>query len=236
MKVIYSLFLAFVLTISLTAQTGKRKKGTPAAKVPVPPNVSETPKGSVPTFETSVLDEMNSVRQNPTGIVGDLEAYKGLFKDRVAVLPGGVEMKTFEGAAAVDEAIVFLKKQTAIKRLQFSAGLSSAAQLQVKDLIENDSLGHTGKDGSDPQARIARFGTLGTMSSESIVTNVPTPREVVSAMVIDDGLRSRNDRRNLFNVQLAQVGIACGKNKTNENLCVLVFADSFKEKKAARKP
>ena len=138
-------------------------------------------------------------------------------------------MLTFEGTKAVDEAIKFLKSTPKLEPFQYSNGLAKPAKLQLNDLMENYSLGHIGKDGSNVPKRVARFGKGGKLYAENIMNMFSNPREIVMQLIIDDGLKGRGHRKNIFNKTFKHVGVAFGYGPKNDPISVMVFADSFVE-------
>lgn len=179
-------------------------------------------------FEQTILAEINEARRNPQTYVKYLEEYKKLMRDKIVIFPNGVRMQTFEGVKAVDEAIDFLKKSAPLEAFQTSEGLAKPAVLQLNDLIEDNMIGHRGKDGSDLQKRLARFGLIGNMYAESMVLYVESPRDIVMTMIIDDGIGSRGNRKNLFSDKFKHIGLAYGIDKKGVAVMVAVFADSFR--------
>lgn len=179
-------------------------------------------------IEQALLKELNAVRTNPQSYIAYLEEHKKLFKGKNVEYPN-VVMLTYEGTKAVDEAINFLKKQSKLEPLTYSNGLTKPAKLQLTDLMENYSLGHTGKDGSNLPKRISRFGKGGKLYAENIMDQLSNPRDIVMLMIIDDGLKGRGHRKNIFNKTFKQVGIAYGIGKNNSPVSVMVFADNFTE-------
>ena len=176
-------------------------------------------------IEQALFNELNAVRTNPQSYIQYLEEYKKLFKGKNADYPN-VMVLTFEGTKAVDEAINFLKKSPKLEPLKYSNGLSKPAKLQLTDLMENYSLGHIGKDGSNVPKRVARFGKGGKLA-ENIMNTFSNPRDIVMHLIIDDGLKDRGHRKNIFNKTFKQVGIAFGFGQKNDPISVMVFADSF---------
>ena len=207
----------------------------PAANVSKPKDSSKSnnsktvEKDSSSAIERAVLDEINLLRKNPQDYIKYLEEYKKLFKGNTVYLPTYVRFETSEGTAAVDEAIEFLKTAPAAPLLSFSNGLNKAAAQQLADLIENSSLDHAAKDGSNLGARLAKYGAVGSKSGENISMFAELPRNMVLFMLVDDGVKSRMHRKNLLSPNFKVVGISYGKGKTGEGLCVLDFADSFNE-------
>lgn len=178
-------------------------------------------------IEQAIFNELNAVRTNPQYLIPYLEDYKKLFKGKNVDYPN-MMMLTFEGTKAVDEAINFLKKAPKLTPLQYSNGLAKPAKLQLTDLMENYSLGHTGKDGSNVPKRVARYGKGGKLA-ENIMNLFSDPREIIMHLIIDDGLKGRGHRKNIFDKTFKQVGIAFGRGQKNDPISVMVFADSFVE-------
>jgi hypothetical protein len=48
-------------------------------------------------------------------------------------------------------------------------------------------------------------------------------------MIIDDGVKGRWNRKNIFNKNLQQIGIAFGRGANGEPITFIVFADKFVE-------
>lgn len=181
-------------------------------------------------IEQALLNEINTARTNPKVYINYLEEHKKLFKGKNVDYPD-VMMLTFEGTAAVDEAIKYLKGVSKLEPLSFSSGLSKPAKIQLNDLMENYSLAHTGKDGSNLPKRIARFGKGGKLYSENIMNQFSNPKDIVMLMIIDDGIKNRGHRKNIFSKTFMQLGIAFGTGKNNDPISVFVFADNFVENK-----
>ena len=144
-------------------------------------------------------------------------------------LSGASAIEPVEGAAPIDEAIDYLRRLAPLEPLNFSASLYKAANLQLDDLILNSVLRHIGRDGSNLASRLKKFGTGGTIYAENITSLADTPRAIVLMMIIDDGVKNRIHRKNIFNPNFRVAGIAFGKNKTGRAFCVINFADRFFE-------
>jgi uncharacterized protein YkwD len=184
---------------------------------------------SIYAFEQSILNEMNAVRANPKSYVPYVEEYKKRFKGNVVYFPNGAMIRTNEGITAVDEAIDFLKTASPVAPLKFVTGLAKTSNLQLSNLLDDPSLGHMSKDGTQLPQRLEKFGSVGSIYAENITYDAPTPLEIILAMIVDDGVKSRGHRKNLFGSDFRQVGIAYGKSKNTQNISVTVFADSFRE-------
>ena len=179
-------------------------------------------------IEQAILNELNKVRNEPQTYIPRLEEYKKQFEGKNVNLNGRI-YQTRDGVAAVDDAIKFLRKAATLGPLTPSEGLTKAARLQVADLGENLALGLIGKDGSTIPERAAKFGKRGKLLAANIGFYSTTAEDIVFNMIIDDGVRGRGNRKNIFNKTLQIVGIAFGRSKDGEPITLMVFADKFTE-------
>ena len=191
---------------------------------------AQTQAFSLSALELAVVEEINQARNDPQKFVTYLEEYRKYMKDNVLSLPNKTKLMTIEGMAAIDDAINDLKKMQKGYSFEVSNGLSKVARQQVADLQENVSLRHFGKDGSGLEKRLMKVGFAGNAASENISYRVDTAREVLLNMIIDDGVKSRSHRKNVFSQTFKLFGIACGTASDKTTVCVAEFADAFKER------
>jgi hypothetical protein len=114
----------------------------------------------LPVFENELLAEINLARTRPQEYAAYLEQLRPGFKGKTFMLPGNLEVTTQEGAAALDEAIGFLKVARPLPPLAASQGMTLGANLHVRDQGARGLFGHQGTDGSLCEQRIGRFGRL----------------------------------------------------------------------------
>ncbi|MGI8788389.1 MAG: CAP domain-containing protein [Pyrinomonadaceae bacterium] len=195
------------------------------------PVVKTEQKVSMSALEQSVAEEINAARTDPKIYLPYLEEYRKSLKGNVLYLPNSSGIAMIEGASAIDEAIEELKKMPKTDAFAVTNGMNKVAKIHLDDLMDDDTLGHKSKDGSDLTARFSRVGFSDGRIAENISYKVDKAREVVLTMIIDDGLKSRSHRKNIFSPTFKLLGIACGKGKSNTALCVAEFADAFAEKK-----
>ncbi len=181
-------------------------------------------------IEKNLLEEINTVRIYPAKYVAFLEDRLKLFKGNISTMPNGISVVTFEGGTPVQEAMIALKALPKRDFFSVSSGLSKAARLQFGDLQQDASLGHFGKNGSNPRTRIAIFGKA-SEGGENISYVAKSGRETVLDWLIDDGITKRGHRKNVLSPTLTHVGVACGKGKDDANICIAVFGKSFVEYK-----
>jgi uncharacterized protein YkwD len=202
------------------------------------PVVAVAPKGEsnsslsfLSPLEREILEEMNLARTNPRQYAAYVEQYRTYYNGNQLKLPGRAKaIVTFDGIAAVDEAINFLKTATPQLSLIVNRGMSLAAKDHANDLALKGVSGHKGSDGSTPNARLERYGRWDGVVGENIVYDVSTAREVVIGLIIDDGTANRGHRRNIFDPNHKVAGISVTDSPANGAKCVLDYAGGFQDK------
>jgi uncharacterized protein YkwD len=177
----------------------------------------------------AVIGEMNSARQNPSRYAGYLEELRTHYNGRVLVLPGHTKIFTKEGLGAVDEAIRFLRAAQPQQPLKLSAGMSRAAADHCAEQASG-GVGHGEKDLSDPASRMNRYGTWGASFGENIAYGKTSARDIVIALIIDDGLPARTHRTNIFNRSFKYAGAGYGPHARFGSVCSIAFAGSYTER------
>jgi hypothetical protein len=166
----------------------------------------------------AVIREINLARENPI-----------LYATFVA------EARPFhmiEHGRAVDEAVRFLRKARPLQPLALSPGISHAAADHCAEQIDGQ-LGHDGSDRSSPGDRISRYGSWSATWGENISYAQKTARGVVLSLIIDDGVRSRGHRKNIFNPKFNVAGAAFGPHARYRTVCTIDFAGGYAERAEA---
>ena len=169
-----------------------------------------------------VLEEINFLRTDPQGYVQVLRDYRTQFREDIVIRPGRISIQTYEGVAAVDEAIRYMQRQPAMAALRPDAILARAAADHVADQGASGGFGHYGADGRDFTVRIARRGGQ-PYGGENISYGYETAREVVLQLLVDDNVRDRGHRVNLFREGFVRAGTACGRHARYDYMCVIDF-------------
>jgi uncharacterized protein YkwD len=177
----------------------------------------------------AVIREMNLARQNPALYATFLKELRSRMSGNVLVLPGGTRVRTKEGTAALDEAIRFLQSAQPLAALTFSPGMSRAAADHCADQA-NGGFGHEGRDRSHAGQRIARYGNFTGGWAENISYGKASARDVVLALIIDDGLPARKHRKNIFNPNYNFAGAAFGPHARFRTVCSMDFAGGYAER------
>lgn len=172
----------------------------------------------------AVIREMNLARQNPALYATYLQELRSHFNGTFLVLPGRTRIYTKEGLGAVDEAIQFLKSATPQRPLVLSSGMCKGAADHCAEQA-GGAIGH-----GNPAARLNRYGTWGSSWGENIAYGKTTAREVVMALIIDDGLPARKHRKNIFNPNFNFAGAAFGPHARYRSVCSIDFAGNYAER------
>ena len=214
-----SLALCLCLAASLSsAQTAKLTSGGAAF--------------ALPAFENELFEEINLARTRPQEYATFLEQLRPGFRGKTFRLMGNLEVTTQEGAAALEEAISFLKAARPLAPLGASRGMTLGAGLHVADQGARGLFGHKGTDGSLCDERLARFGLAAGAVGENLSYGKYTARQRVATWLIDDGFASRGHRLSIFNQDYRLAGLACGDHAGRTTMCVVTFATGFAEKAA----
>lgn len=177
----------------------------------------------------AVIREMNLARQNPALYATFLQDVRNQMNGNVMVLPGGTRVRTKEGTGAVEEAIRFLQRAQPLPPLAMSRGMNRAAADHCADQADG-GFGHAGRDRSRGGDRIARYGTFTGGWAENISYGKSSARAVVMALIIDDGLRGRKHRQNIFNPNYNFAGAAFGRHARFGTMCSMDFAGGYAER------
>ncbi|MEA3209209.1 MAG: hypothetical protein QOE70_2266 [Chthoniobacter sp.] len=163
-----------------------------------------------------VLDEVNLARTAP-------QAYARHLAERAPAWRG------IEGSRAALEAVNFLQRARPLPALAWSDGISRAALSHVLDIGARGGRGHAGSLGESPWDRMARFGKRQGLAGENIAYGQREAREIVIALIVDDGVRGRGHRANLFSRNFSVAGVAVGPHAGYGTMCVMDFAGGFLE-------
>ena len=177
----------------------------------------------------AVIREMNLARQNPALYATFVQELRSRMSGNVLVLPGHTKIRTKEGTAALDDAIRFLKNAQPLPPLAFSPGMSRAAADHCADQADS-GFGHEGRDRSHAGQRIARYGNFSGGWAENISYGKASARDVVLALIIDDGLPARKHRKNIFNPIYNFAGAAFGRHARFGTMCSMDFAGGYAER------
>jgi uncharacterized protein YkwD len=178
---------------------------------------------------SAIVHEMNLARQDPAHYATYVEELRSHFNGRFIILPGGTRIYTREGLRAVNEAIRFLRSAQPEQPLILSAGMSHAAADHCADQI-GGGIGHKGSDRSDAGRRLGRYGVWSMRWGENIAYGKTSARDIILALIIDDGVPGRKHRENIFNPKFKFAGAAYGPHARYRSVCSIDFAGGYVER------
>lgn len=134
-----------------------------------------------------------------------------------------------EGGSAIREAVRFLEKARPLPPLLSCSGLNRSAMDHVSDTGGRGTMSHSGSDGSRTWDRVERYGRWIGLVGENIAYGNRSARQIVIQLLIDDGVRGRKHRANIFQTGYRVVGVAYGRHSRAGAMCVTDFAGGFVE-------
>eukprot|EP00754_Rhynchopus_humris_P037428 Rhum_TRINITY_DN19691_c0_g1::Rhum_TRINITY_DN19691_c0_g1_i1::g.170418::m.170418 len=180
-------------------------------------------------LEREVFAELNLARLQPAAYSDHVANERLLIRDGYLARSGDVPVKLHEGSAAYEEAVLALRRQAPLPPLAAApAGMVRAARAHAEDLAPGRT-GHTGSDGSSVGDRLNRHGAWEGTCFECVSYGSPSARDVVVALLVDDGVASRGHRQAVLNPAARLCGVACGPHATYKTCCVVDFASEYRE-------
>src|SRR5690348_3721799 len=200
------------------------------------PRAGALPVANYAMLERGVIDELNEARSNPQAYASSLERELQFYQGTLFRRPGDESaLQTREGANAVREAIRVLRATRPLPSLKMVEGMTLAARDHVKDQAPRGLMNHRGTDGTMAWDRVSRYGDWKSKISENMTFGPATAHDVVSALLIDDGIPDRGHRKNILDPEVNVVGISCGPHKTYRVMCDIVHAGGFTEHETAQR-
>ncbi len=178
-------------------------------------------------LENTLVAEINLARSDPKTYSVFLEELLPYYDGKNFKHPEEeMTLITREGAAAVEEAIAFLRSAEPLPLLTPSRGMSQATKDHLNDKGKN---GSTGSDDSQPWDRVNQHGTWGGTIAETISLGRNDARDILIRLIIDDGYADRGNRNNIFDKEFQITGVACGDDEKYTFVCVIDYAGTYTE-------
>jgi uncharacterized protein YkwD len=92
----------------------------------------------------------------------------------------------------------------------------------------NGAIGH-----GNPASRIDRYGKWAASWGENIAYGKKSARDIVIALIIDDGIAGRKHRTNIFASKFNYAGAACGSHARYGSVSTMDFAGAYFERGGA---
>jgi len=156
---------------------------------------------------------------------GDLYCYNKLKGDSKEV---NINIETTEGVTAINEAIKFLEEVEPIsEKLKFDQELCKLAQRHADDIGKNGLVSHTGTYNLTPTQRAEENDINVDVYENLSFGNYETPSEWILNMLIDDGVKSRTSRENLFRTNIDRIGIGFSSHKVYKYWYVINYWEDY---------
>ena len=185
--------------------------------------------------EQGLILEYNKVRSDPKRYAAEvLEPMRAWHQDKLMRVPGLGNFVSREGIKALDEAILDLqtKRTATLPILHPLQGLHLACLDHARDQGKTGAMGHRGADGSNHMQRALRHCT--TAPSYSLAENIgygsvyDHPALAVALLLIDDGVRDRGHRHNIFLPQADQIGVCIRPHPKQGPMTVHILGFGFR--------
>ena len=198
-------------------------------------------------IKREVIAESNRIRTNPKAYIPILEGYLKNFDGNLLTLPDKHEiLETEEGPRAYKEAIEFLKNQKPINVIEYDEEASKVA-LEYSKFLSNSKEGQV-EDDNQIEQRVEKYLDYDYSISENIDFGGSTGVEVIVNLLVDDGVKNRTHRENLFSDKYEYYGVGVFEHP-DYDFCTVIdyFGDIlgykdpeknkiFQAKKAKKKP
>ncbi|GHU62947.1 lipoprotein [Spirochaetia bacterium] len=179
-------------------------------------------------IEKDVVLEMNMVRSDPKKYaVLYIQPKLQYFNGNNYSVPGQITLVTQEGKKAVDGCIAALSKMKSVALLTPELGLSLGAKDHTNDQGKTGQTGHDGSDRSTPFTRINRYGSGYKTAGENLAYGGTSGRDMVTQLLIDDGVPSRGHRTNIMNKDFSQTGVSFGTHAQYRTMCAITYASGY---------
>ena len=176
-----------------------------------------------PNLSIQVYNEVNNVRENPKSYINHLKTMKGNFDGKdYKDTERNLIIETEEGLSGIDDAIFYLEKQSPLKKLGRNEGLENSAKQMLTHIGPKGSVRHE-KGEMSLKSRIDKHLNKSGIMGENLSFGNNKAINIVCQIIIDDGVKSRGHRKNLFEERYSHFGVSCGYHKVYGTATVFNF-------------
>ena len=172
-------------------------------------------------IEEDIFKAQNECRKNPFNYIIKLKEISSYFNDKIYQHPNEDPITTYEGADSIEDAMQYLKSLKTYPPLEYSEEISKACRDHIADIGPKGLTTHEGSDGSNITDRIEKYCEWDGMVAENLDFGFRIGENVIMNMIIDDGIKERIQRKNIFNKEFNYVGIGAGPHKIY-GICVVI--------------
>ena len=172
-------------------------------------------------LEKKLFKLHNDLRQNPQNYIQKLKECLKYFRNKIFHPPGEDPIQTYEGQEAIYDAIQFLKTQKPVSQLEYNEHIAHACKDHAIDIGEKGLTSHEGSDDKNISDRIEKYCEWDGAVAESIDFGFKMAENIIINLLIDDGVKDRYQRLNLFNKNFKYIGIGAAPHR-DYGTCIVV--------------
>jgi uncharacterized protein YkwD len=172
-------------------------------------------------IEKEIFIKHNELRTNPQSFIPKLKECLKHFREKIYHMPGEDPIQTYEGPEAIEEAIQFLQAQKPVNKLIYNENISSACKDHVHDIGVKGLTTHEGSDGKNISDRIEKYCEWDGAAAENLAFGFKNAENIILNLLIDDGVKERNQRFNLFHPDFKYIGIGVGSHR-DYGICAVI--------------
>ena len=180
-------------------------------------------------IEKEIFKCHNDIRTNPPSYISKLKGLLPYFTDKVYHHPLEDAITTYEGSEVIEEAIQYLKSIKPVQELIYSEEISKACRDHIYDIGPKGLTNHIGSDGSNITDRIEKYCEWDGIVAENLDFGFKEGSNVVMNMIMDDGVKERCQRKNIFNQEFNYIGVGVGPHKMFGIGVVVGYAKNIRE-------
>ena len=178
-----------------------------------------------PGFAQKVIEEVNKIRLNPKTYSNKIRGYLSCFQGKVLRIPKQPGLMTQEGPSAYQEAADFLLSLPKLQPLTLDNCLNSAAQDMANELSHYDNFEEM--DSINRDNILEKYGHYEGQFGESTDFGSMSPEMVVVNLLVDDGNKTRGNRKMLFKETYKKIGCGSAPHNSFKSVTVIMFATNF---------
>ena len=178
-----------------------------------------------PGFAQKVIEEVNKIRLNPKTYSNKIRGYLSCFQGNVLRIPKQPGLMTTEGPTAYREAADFLLSIPKLQPLALDNSLNSAAQDMAEELSHYEEFEQM--DAINRDSILEKYGHYEGQFGESTDFGSMSPEMVVVNLLVDDGNKSRGNRKMLFKETYRKIGCGSAPHSTYKSVTVIMYATNF---------
>ena len=171
-----------------------------------------------------ILEYLNKARRDPKWVADELSKLKKFYKEKQYRNTNySFNVLTEEGYKAVEEAIFYLKTEARpVPELELDIKLSKSSSELVSYIGPKGLLNNDCQEMSIENRTKNQIEDVGQVS-ENVSFGWADPKEIVLQLIIDDGVKSRGHRKNIFDEKFTKVGLSVGPHKVYMHCSVIIF-------------